>query len=303
MIYNIYLHKKNLNTKLKSHIALTLVAIFYGLNYLIAKDVMPNYVGAFGFIVVRVIGASILFWTLGLFVKDKVAKEDFPRLMLSALFGVGLNMMLFFKGLSLTTPINASIIMVSNPIIVLLIAAIILKEKITKRKLLGIIIGALGAIFLIAYGKEVSLTGENVKLGNLMILINAASYAMYLVVVKPLMQKYHPITVSKWVFLFGFFIVVPFGYTEFMKISWSTMPIDMLLRVGYVIVFTSFFAYLLNIYALKTIKASTVSYYIYLQPLIATGASIYLGKETLMLHEILAAATIFLGVYLVNTKK
>lgn len=291
-----------MNRKIKSHIALTLVAIFYGLNYLIAKDVMPHYVGAFGFIVVRIIGASILFWALGLFVKDKIAKEDFPRLMLSALFGVGINMMLFFKGLSYTTPINASIIMVSNPIIVLVIAAIILKERITKRKLLGIIIGAIGAISLIAYGKEVNLSGENVKLGNLMVLINAASYALYLVVVKPLMQKYHPITISKWIFLFGFFIVIPFGYTEFMEISWQTMPLEMLLRVGYVIMFTSFFAYLLNIYALKTIKASTVSFYIYLQPIIATGASIYLGKETLMLHEVISAATIFFGVYLVNTK-
>ena len=291
-----------MSRKIKSHIALTLVAIFYGLNYLIAKDVMPNYVGAFGFIVVRVIGASILFWGLGLFVKDKVAREDFPRLILSALFGVGINMMMFFKGLSFTTPINASIIMVSNPIIVLVIAAIILKERITKRKLLGIIIGAIGAISLIAYGKEISLSGENVKLGNLMILINAASYALYLVVVKPLMQKYHPITISKWVFLFGFFIVVPFGYNEFMEISWQTMPLEMLLRIGYVIMFTSFFAYLLNIYALKTINASTVSFYIYLQPLIATGASIYLGKETLMLHEVISAATIFFGVYLVNTK-
>ncbi len=263
---------------------------------------MPNYVGAFGFIVVRVIGASILFWGLGLFVKDKVSKKDFPRLILSALFGVGINMMMFFKGLSYTTPINASIIMVSNPIIVLLIAAIILKEKITRRKLLGIIIGAIGAISLIAYGKEVSLTGENVKLGNLMILVNAASYAMYLVVVKPLMQKYHPITISKWVFLFGLFIVLPFGYTEFMEISWKTMPLNMLLRVGYVILFTSFFAYLLNIYALKTIKASTVSFYIYLQPLIATGASMYLGKEMISFHELLSASIIFFGVYLVNTK-
>jgi drug/metabolite transporter (DMT)-like permease len=291
-----------LSRKIKSHIALTLVAIFYGLNYLIAKDVMPNYIGAFGFIVVRIIGASILFWALGFFVKEKVAKEDFPRLVLSALFGVGINMMMFFKGLSYTTPINASIIMVSNPIIVLVIASIILKEKITKRKLVGIVIGAVGAISLIAYGKEVSLSGENVKLGNLMILINAASYALYLVIVKPLMQKYHPITISKWVFFFGFFIVIPFGYTEFIEISWKTMPLEMLLRVAYVIMFTSFFAYLLNIYALKTINASTVSFYIYLQPLIATGASIYLGKETLMLHEILSAATIFFGVYLVNTK-
>jgi drug/metabolite transporter (DMT)-like permease len=291
-----------LSRKIKSHIALTLVAIFYGLNYLIAKDVMPNYIGAFGFIVVRIIGASILFWALGFFIKEKVAKEDFPRLVLSALFGVGINMMMFFKGLSYTTPINASIIMVSNPIIVLVIASIILKEKITKRKLVGIVIGAVGAISLIAYGKEVSLSGENVKLGNLMILINAASYALYLVIVKPLMQKYHPITISKWVFFFGFFIVIPFGYTEFIEISWKTMPLEMLLRVAYVIMFTSFFAYLLNIYALKTINASTVSFYIYLQPLIATGASIYLGKETLMLHEILSAATIFFGVYLVNTK-
>jgi len=269
---------------------------------LIAKDVMPNYIGAFGFIVVRVVGANILFWLLGLLVKEKVAKEDFPRLILSAVFGVGINMMMFFKGLSFTTPINASIIMVSNPIIVLLIAAIVLKEKITRRKLIGIIIGAVGAISLIAYGKEVSLTGENVKLGNLMVLANAASYALYLVIVKPLMQKYHPITIAKWVFFFGFFIVLPFGYTEFMEISWTTMPTDMLLRVGYVIIFTSVLAYLLNIYALKTISASTVSFYIYLQPLIATGASIYLGRETIMMHEILSAATIFIGVYLINTK-
>ena len=269
---------------------------------MIAKDVMPNYIGAFGFIVVRVVGANILFWLLGLLVKEKVAKEDFPRLILSAVFGVGINMMMFFKGLSFTTPINASIIMVSNPIIVLLIAAIVLKEKITRRKLIGIIIGAVGAISLIAYGKEVSLTGENVKLGNLMVLANAASYALYLVIVKPLMQKYHPITIAKWVFFFGFFIVLPFGYTEFMEISWTTMPTDMLLRVGYVILFTSVLAYLLNIYALKTISASTVSFYIYLQPLIATGASIYLGRETIMMHEILSAATIFIGVYLINTK-
>ena len=269
---------------------------------MIAKDVMPNYIGAFGFIVVRVVGANILFWLLGLLVKEKVAKEDFPRLILSAVFGVGINMMMFFKGLSFTTPINASIIMVSNPIIVLLIAAIVLKEKITRRKLIGIIIGAVGAISLIAYGKEVSLTGENVKLGNLMVLANAASYALYLVIVKPLMQKYHPITIAKWVFFFGFFIVLPFGYTEFMEISWTTMPTDMLLRVGYVILFTSVLAYLLNIYALKTISASTVSFYIYLQPLIATGASIYLGRETIMMHEILSAVTIFIGVYLINTK-
>jgi len=280
-----------------------MVAIFYGLNYLIAKDVMPNYVGAFGFIVVRVIGASILFWILGLFVKDKVAKEDYPRLILSALFGVGINMMLFFKGLSLTTPINASIMMVSNPIIVLIIAAIVLREKITKRKLFGILIGAIGALSLIAYGKEIELYGENVKLGNLMVLINATSYAVYLVVVKPLMQKYHPITISKWVFFFGLIIVTPFGYTEFIEISWATMPTDILLRIAYVVMFTSFLAYLLNIYALKTINASTVSFYIYLQPLIATGASIYLGKEVLSVHEVLSAVTIFIGVYLVNTKK
>ncbi|MCK5782617.1 MAG: EamA family transporter [Flavobacteriales bacterium] len=291
-----------MSTKLKAHIALLSATIFYGLNFIIAKDVMPNYVGAFGFIVIRVIGAGALFWILGSFIKEKVDKKDFPRLAFSALFGVGINMMMFFKGLSLTTPINASIIVVSNPIIVLIIASVMLKEKITTRKLIGIFIGAVGAITLIAYGKEVNLTGENVKLGNLLILINATSYAFFLVVVKPLMQKYHPITVSKWVFFFGFFFITPFGYTEFMEISWSTMPIDMLLRVAYVVLFTSFFAYLLNIYALKEIKASTVSFYVYLQPIIATIASIYLGKETLMLHETLAAATIFYGVYLVNTK-
>ena len=290
------------NSNILSHLALLGATLCYGFNYNIAKDVMPDYIEPYGFIVVRIIGAGILFWVLSLIVKEKVEKKDYPVLILGGLFGVAINQMMFFKGLNLTTPINASIIMVSNPIIVLLVASIILKDKITSRKLIGVVLGAIGAVMLIAYGKKVSIDAPNTRIGNLLVLVNATSYGIYLIIMKPLMQKYHPFTIVKWVFLFGFFFVIPFGYEEFKAINWNTMPFDIYWRVAYVVVFTSFLAYLLNIFALKKLKPSTVSFYIYLQQVVTSIISISRGSDSLSALEIVSSLVIFYGVYLVSTK-
>ena len=131
-------------------IGATIVSLIYGLTFTIAKDVMPTYINPYGFIVLRVFGATILFWMVSFFIKtEKVQKQDFPRIIACALFGVALNMLTFFKGLSYTSPISASVIMVSTPIIVLILSSIIMKERMQKRKVFGIILGLIGTAFLI----------------------------------------------------------------------------------------------------------------------------------------------------------
>ena len=281
-------------------LAAFVVAVIYGLNYTIAKDVMPTYVKPFGFIVIRVTGTALLFWLVGLFtVKERIDRADYGRLILAALFGVCINMLAFFKGLSLTSPINASVIMVNTPILVLILSAIILKERITATKVFGILIGLSGAVLLIVYGKSV-IQGDNPLLGNLLIFVNASSYGLYLIVVKKLTSKYHAITLVKWLYLFGFFMVLPFGFQEFMEVDWHTIPKTMYFNIGFVIVFTTFFAYLLNLFALSRLRPTTLSAFIYLQPLLATSFALLMRKDQLNMIKVVAALLIFTGVFLVT---
>ena len=254
-----------------------------------------------GFIFLRVSGAVLLFWfCYRLFFYEKVVKSDLFKLALCGLFGVAINQMLFFEGLNLTTPINAAVIMVTNPILVLIMGAFA-TEAITKRKILGIALGATGAISLITYGGAVELNPDHFW-GNIMVLINAASYGVYLVLVKPLMQKYKPITVISWVFLFGFIFVIPFGWEEFQVIEWTSMPTDILWKAAFVVICTTFMAYLLNIYGLNSLNPSTVSTYIYLQPVLASLVAIFAGSDSLSPIKIGAALIIFTGVYLVSVR-
>lgn len=277
-----------------------LSSVIYGLSFTIAKDVMPLYVKPFGFILLRIIGATTLFWLIGFFIKkEKIILSDYPRIFLASIFGMALNMLTFFKGLSMTTPINASVIMVITPIIVLTFSAFLLKEKATKRKLSGIFIGMFGAILLIVYGNEIGVSSDAV-LGNVLIFINATSYALYLILVKNLTLKYHPLTLAKWLYLFGLILVIPFGLQEFKQIDWAEIPMDGLLRISYVVVFTTFFAYLFNLFAIKKLKPTTISIFIYLQPVLATTYALIVGSDVLNEIKILATVLIFIGVYLVS---
>ncbi len=267
----------------KAHIALFIVALIYGLNYIIAKEVMNGYIGPRGFIFLRVVGASVLFWLFHSFAgkRVKIERKDWPRFILSGFFGVAANQMLFFEGLNLSTPINASVIMTSNPILVLLISAILLKEPIRKGRLLGILLGGAGAVYLILGRGNVDLLQSNTSLGNLLVFLNASSYAVYLVVVKPLMNKYPPIQVIKWVFVFGLAFVIPLGAGQFAAVDWSAWSPGIYAQAAFVVIGTTFIAYLFNVYALKTVSSTTVSIYIYLQPLLATIAALALGKDAL----------------------
>lgn len=284
-------------------IAATLVSLIYGVSFTVAKDVMPQYVKPFGFIVIRVFGATVLFWLTSFFgPKETIDRKDFPRIIFAALFGVAINMLTFFKGLSFTSPISASVIMVTTPIIVLILSALIIKERMLKRKIFGIILGLLGTAFLILYGKSLG-NATNASLGNSLVFVNATAYGFYLIIVKKLMDKYNAFTFVKWIYTFGLIMVIPFGWSEFQEIQWNVMPTIIFWEVGFVVVFTTFFTYLFNLLSMRELKPTTVAVFIYLQPVFATIYAISLGKDELSGVKIIAAVLIFTGVYLVTQKK
>ena len=286
-----------------AHLFLFLVALIYGANYTIAKEVLDNgYISPSAFIVLRIAFAVVLFFLIERSIPTKkVEKKDWGRLVLSGFFGAAANMLLFFYGLKYTTPIHAALIMTTTPILVLVMALFLRKEVISVKKILGITLGMTGAIMTILSGKNLDFAQATTN-GDLMVFLNAASYAIYLIIVKDLLQKYHPLTVLKWVFLFGFFFVLPIGVPELPNIAWSSFPTSIWLATGYVLLFTTFFTYFLNVSALRVIPASTVSFYIYLQPILATIIAVLLGKDQFDLRDLLLLVMIFLGVFLVSKK-
>ncbi|MAX79105.1 MAG: EamA family transporter [Crocinitomicaceae bacterium] len=296
--------------KFKAHFALLLANLIYGINYSVAKGVMPDYVKPFGFIFLRASGSVLLFWLISLAMKwEPIAKKDIPRMFLAGVFGVAVNQLLFFKGLNITHPINASIMMTSSPVLVLVISALLIKEKISARKVFGIVLGLTGAVLLILF-KGGNLSGapqlafdSDTALGDALVMLNAISYGTYLVIVKPLMQRYSAVTVIRWVFTFGFCVVIPFGFGEFTEIEWVTLPTPIIWSIVFVVVGTTFLAYLLNIFALGKIMPSTASIYMYTQPLFATLIALYFGNDSLSITKIIAAVLIFVGVYFVSVKR
>lgn len=291
-----------MNKTLTAHISLLIANLIYALNFTIAKDVMPNFILPSAFILLRVIGALFLFsFSYFIFFFQKIEIKDILRFAICGLFGVAINQLFFFEGLNLTTPINAAIVMTTNPILVMLLSFIIVKEAISFRKILGITLGFVGASTLILSDGAIDLSSNN-STGNLFVFINATSYGLYLVIVKPLLNKYHPLTVLFYVFAFGLLFVLPFGYDDLTIVKWRTIPVNIYLEIIFVVVCTTFIAYLLNSSALKTLTASTVSIYIYLQPILASLFAIFLGADFLDEKKIIASVLIFSGVYLVSIR-
>lgn len=284
-------------------IAATLVSIIYGVTFTIAKDVMPKYVAPFGFISMRVGGSVLLFWLVSFFgPKETIDKEDYPRIVAAAFFGVAFNMLTFFKGLSYTSPIMGAVLMVTTPMIVLILSAFIMKERMQKRKVFGIVLGLAGTVTLILYGRSM-VNAPNATLGNLLVFVNAVSYGFYLILVKKLMDKYNAFTFVKWIYTFGFLMVLPFGSNEFHAISWATVPVDVLWKIGFVVVFSTFLTYLLNLISMRELKPTTVAVFIYLQPFFATIFAVSLDKDELTWVKLFSAVLIFAGVYLVTQKR
>lgn len=293
-----------MNKRTLALLAAFVASAIYGINHTIAKGVMPTYIKPYGFILLRVTGAAILFWLISFWVpKERLEKKDWFRLLACAIFGMVINMLMFFKGLSLSTPINSAVLITISPIIIFTLSVLILKEKITFLKIIGISLGFAGAISLILFTEETAHNAENIPLGNMLFLINATSYAIYLILIKPLTVKYHVITLMKWLFLIAVFINLPITISEFNEVDWVNLPMDAILKMTFVVVGTTFMTYLLNIFALKYLNASTIGVFMYLQPLLGILFAILAGSDSLNLLKIFAASLVFLGVYLVTNRK
>ncbi len=293
---------------LQAHIALLLVNVLYGASHVLAKGVMPNYLTPTVFILFRVVGATALFWLVLFFTKQsKIERKDFPLLALCGLFGVAINQLFFFHGLNLSSAFNSGIIMALNPIMVVILSFFLLKERLTAFKLTGITLGATGAILLTL--KATTQFGDS-RLGDMFLFLNALSYAIYLVIAKPLMKKYSPIQVITWVFTFGLLFVLFFPPTlsELTQTDFQRIPADIWWKISYVVVGVTFLTYLLTIFGLKYLSATISSAYIYTQPvmvLLFTFLFAIIGwsedyRSTITSEKILYMFVIFTGVYLTS---
>jgi drug/metabolite transporter (DMT)-like permease len=287
-----------MSRKLIAHILLLLVNLFYGVNFVVSKSLMPDFLQPQAFIFIRVSITVALFFLLDFFWINETPKwRDMPLLFACAMFGVVINQEMFFAGLNLTTPVNGALIMIMTPILVMVVSFFLRYEKPRWYKIAGILLGAFGA-FLIISGKGLSFSSATMK-GDLFILMNAASYAVYLVMVRPLMKKYHPMTVIKWVFLLGLIPVVVLGWEQFQTIQWHTYTASIWIALAFVVVCVTFCAYLFNILALREVHSSVVGAYIYLQPIFAALLSAFFKYDTFDFMKLIAAGFIFSGVFLV----
>lgn len=291
-----------------SHLALLIVNLIYGASFFIAKGVMPHYLSPNSFILLRVICTAFLFWVIkSLFIKEKIKKEDIKLLAICGFFGVSINMLLFFKGLNLTSPIDSSIMMMTTPVLVTLLSFIILKNKLTLSKVGGVTLGLIGAVYLIQQGAS-DQTKQSDMVGNLLVFLNASSYGIYLVLVKPLMEKYSPITIISAVFLFGLIYTLPFGLYDIINLKNNYgFNSSIIWSIVFVVFGSTFIAYLFNILALRHVSTTVSASYIYLQPVFAMIIGGILsasgnGYHFLTLQKIVATLLIFLGVFLVSKK-
>jgi drug/metabolite transporter (DMT)-like permease len=286
----------------KVHAALFTVSLIYAYTFSLVKDIMPYYIQGFGFIILRVGGAAILFLLISLFIKaEKIDwKKHGLRLFLCSVFGVMANMLMFFKGLEITTPINGAVLMLATPIFVFILNIIINKQKLILAQVLGILIACAGCLILMA-GRAFSFSARTLP-GDILILLNAISYAFYLVMARELLKHYHTLTVSKYSFLIGAILVIPFGYNELSVAKFSEMDLIVVSKILFIIVCTTFLTYLLNAWAINKAGPSLVGAYIYLQPVLAVIIAILLKKDVLDMQKILAILLIFAGVFITSTK-
>lgn len=292
----------------KAHLSLFFVNTLYGASHLLAKGVMPTFLSPATFILIRVTGATLLFWIVkSIFVREKVERKDLLLLAGCGLCGVAVNQMFFFHGLNLSSSINSGIIMAINPILVVILSYFLLKEKIASLTGLGILLGACGAILLTLAGGTGK--GDSI-LGDTFLFINAASYAVYLVIAKPLMLKYSPLTVITYVFTFGlmFIMLYPPAWKGLTEANFTSFPLHIWLKIGYVIVMVTFFTYLLTMFGLKYLSASVSSVYIYVQPILVIFFAYVFGAlgivedytDTITLEKLGYMLLIFTGVYLTS---
>jgi len=291
-----------LTPQIKAHLGLLATNLFFAINISAIKFLTTKgFSGPYGLNVVRSGICVLLFWLLFLTAreKEKIDKKYIVRFLLCAFSALAANQMLFMKGVSLTYPIHASLLLLITPILITFIAAWVLKEMITVYKIIGLLLGITGACILILSGDSAS-KGNNILLGDFLVIMSTFLYTIYFILVKPLMQKYPTMVVMRWVFTFGFLMILPLGLNEFTQIPWGHYSLNEYLLLFMIVIPGTFLAYIFNAYGIKKLSASTAGTYIYSQPILSVLIATIFLNETLELYKIIAGVVIFSGVYLAN---
>lgn len=286
------------------HLSIFAVNLIFGINTPITKSILNSSlnIDALALTYLRFIGATLVFWLVSILFKiPKANKKDIPFFILASLFGVVLNQTSFVFGLSKTSPVDASIVVSLTPIVTMIFSAIFIKEPITFKKVLGVLIGCSGALILIL--SNTSSGGNSNWIGNAICFVSCLSYGLYLTAFKPLIQRNHPITLMKWMFLFGTIISTPFTFSHLTNIEFSQIDADITLRILFVILGATFVTYLLIPVGQTRIRPTTLSMYNYLQPIVTTVLSVFMGLGIFGLKQSIATALVFLGVYIVTQSK
>ena len=288
----------------KAHIAVISTNLFVAINFSLVKYVSPALLKPYAVNILRVGVSLILFWLLWTMsdIKPHIKKKHWSRFFLCGLTGIAINQMFFIKGLTYTSAIHASLLILLTPILISVFAFAVLKEKVTIIKALGLALGIGGAVLLIL-SKEQSSSATNYLFGDLLIIINAISYTVYFIIVKPLMAEYPPLHVVRWVFTFGFLMILPFGWNEFISIPWEKLELSHYLSILFIVVPGTFLAYFFNIYGIQHLGAGTTGSYIYTQPVFAALIAVIFFHEHLTTSKLLAGIMIFLGVFLISLKR
>lgn len=282
------------------HLALFLVAFFYALNYFIAKAVFAE-IPPIGVVAIRSVVAIVFFGLIQRgWVREKIrSRKDYLLLALCGLLGASLNQLFFLGGLSRTLEVNASILMTTTPLFVFLTGFVLRTERLDGRKIVGLAMAFSGAVLLTLGGRVLDFSNSTL-VGDLMVAFNAAVYGIYLVIVRPLMVRYHVLTVVFWVFLFGGLLNIPLGLPDLLALSPSLLSASALWGVGYILIFATLLNYLLNAFALQKVASSSVGIYIYLQPVLVAMMAWIVHKESLGAEKLGYMWLVFLGVYLVS---
>lgn len=293
-----------MNSKTKAHIAVLIANLIFGAGYAVIKTITPAYMAPYSLNVVRVVVSLILFWSLLLFKPSKASidKKDIPLFILCGITGVAINQIMFVKGLSLTSAIHSSLLSLATPIFITIIALWLIKEKFSINKFIGLALGIGGATLLVLV-KDVQSSNSSSLLGDMFVLINAVSYAFYMVIVRPLMEKYNALHVLRWVFTFGAIFILPIALPDFIATDWSVFGTAQWVALAFVVLFVTFISYLFTVYGLQALGPSVTGAYIYTQPVFATIIAMVFAGEHFTMIKALAAVLIFSGVYLVNRKK
>ena len=292
-----------INERKKALLSIISANVIFGLNIPVTKSLITNWMTPIGYMITRMLFGIFVFWAISLFSsKEKVVGRDMAIIAVAGLLGFVATQFTFAYSLKFTTPVNYSLLMALTPVIVLLLSAIFLKENITLRKVMGIVLSFSGASLIILKNKNGS-TGPNHLLGIFFAILCALCYAVYLVITRKISAKYNPITVVKWMFLFSALVLLPFGSELFdQKIYSPGSSITAYLLLGFALLFSTTLAFFLLPVALKRLTAGTVSIFMNLQPLVASAVAIFVGQDIFSWEKPLAAILVVAGVCLVTIK-